>query len=125
MTILDSSVWIALLHADDNQHHRAKALLTHLPVPIGVPEYVILEVCSVLARKHKDIADQFLERIDGQDTMILYSDRSFFFETVIEFRSHAGNDLLFTDIALLVLSQEHTVLTFDQKLQKAIQISKK
>ncbi|TAL44217.1 MAG: PIN domain-containing protein [Methylovulum sp.] len=48
MTIIfDSNVWIALFNENDAHHEQAQRLFSDNPV-IYVPEYVILEITTVL-----------------------------------------------------------------------------
>ena len=89
---------------------------------IIVPEYVALEVSSVLAaRVTRVLANNFLEIIsDNSDIEILYSDRAFFIKTATLFRTSLTDKLSFTDTALLNLSRQYEVITFDTDLDKAI-----
>lgn len=121
MTILDSSVWIALLDIDDSQHEKARKALSNLQWPVLVPEYVLLEVCSVLTRVRKELADEFIERVENSnDVQLLYSNELFCNQVLETFREYPRNDLSFVDMALLKLSEEHGLVTFDKKLQRAI-----
>ena len=49
--ILDSNVWIAFLHKGDSQHKKAQRIFARQKEPIVIPEYVIIEVSSVLLQK--------------------------------------------------------------------------
>lgn len=121
MTIFDSSVWIAALDADDSQHARAMTIVPNAEFPIGIPEYVAVEVCSVLGRVDKGLADRFIERVlENDDCTVLYSSKGFFEAVSKEFQRYPKNDLSFTDIALLALSHFENVITFDRKLAKAV-----
>ena len=90
--------------------------------PILLPEYVVLEVYTVLAiRVSKTQADAFLRLTsDNQDIHILLTDETFFLAVVTACQQQKYKGLSFTDTALVVLSAEHTVITFDRVLQKAI-----
>ncbi len=122
MTILDSNVWIALFHNQDSQHAKAEKIFFSLTQKILIPEYVILEVSSVLLLKsNKEIADAFLERvIDSEDVEVALSNELFFLDVVKTFQSYPKHDLSFIDCALLLLSQSHTIITLDEHLARAI-----
>lgn len=122
MTILDSNVWIGLYHRQDSQHTKSKKIFSSLTEKILIPEYIILEVCSVLLLKsNKETADTFLERvIDSEEVEVALSNEPFFFDTVETFQNYAKQDLSFTDCALLLLSRSHTIVTFDERLARAI-----
>lgn len=122
MQILDSSVWIAWLNKDDSQQAKAQALFKKIERPILLPEYVLLEVCTVLAmRISKQTADQFIEAVtDNRDVIILKSDETFFANLLTYFQSHEHKGLSFVDVALLFLAKDYPVLTFDTALRKAL-----
>ncbi|MEK7649203.1 MAG: PIN domain-containing protein [Patescibacteria group bacterium] len=122
MTILDSSVWIAWLDKDDSQHGRAEKVFEQVS-DIVVPEYVILEVCTVLSRKKGHaFAEQFLSlAVENSDITILLSSEDLFYKTVDSFKKVFRRRLSFADSMLAVLSRSYTILTFDNTLQKAIQ----
>ncbi len=122
MTILDSNVWIALFNTQDSQHAKAKALQDTMEFPILLPEYVIIEVCTVLLQKTTKVqVEQFLDfATNSQDIELGLSYQEFFFDVVKTFRNYPSRELSFTDIALLVLSRSHTVVTFDGDLNRAI-----
>lgn len=121
--IFDSSVWIAYMKKADTQHAKAIQIFEETDgQKIMVPEYVALEVSSVLAvRVTRILANNFLEIIsDNSDIDILYSDRTFFTKTATLFRTSPTNRLSFTDTALLNLSRQYEVITFDTDLARAI-----
>lgn len=122
MTILDTSVWIALFHKEDSQHKKALALTTKLK-EIVVPEYVILEVCTVLrAKAGGGVAEQFLEyALNSDNVTVLYSDSKLFGGTTKLFQHTHSKKLSFVDTALLYLSRTHDVVTFDKELARAIE----
>ena len=121
--IFDSSVWIAYMKEADTQHAKAINIFEATAErKIIVPEYVALEVSSVLAaRVTRVLANNFLEIIsDNSDIEILYSDRAFFIKTATLFRTSLTDKLSFADTALLNLSRQYEVITFDTDLDKAI-----
>lgn len=125
MTILDSSVWIARFDRNDSQYTRAVSLMKELEgsVTLTVPEYVIIEVCTVLTQKcGRSAAVEFLAMLDEtQDVQVLLSDGDFFEGTKQVFKRQSSHALSFTDTALLYLSRRYHVVTFDRALQKALQ----
>jgi len=122
MIILDSNVWIALFHKEDTLQAKAHNLLENISSKILLPEYVLLEVCSVLKRlKRKQAANQFLDYVlDNRDIDCFHTSPSLLEETIKLFRTRSQDDLSFIDISLLFLSRFHTVHTFDKKLASAI-----
>jgi predicted nucleic acid-binding protein len=121
MTVLDSSVWIAWLNQDDGQHAKAKKIFKQIKLPILLPEYVILEVCTVLTlRVDKQTSDRFLELIsNNRDAKILLTDEVFFQTLMQEYRAQRRR-LSFTDVALTLLAKSFPVVTFDEQLGKTI-----
>ncbi len=121
MTVVDSSVWIAWLDKDDSQHSMAEKLLEELH-DIVIPEYVILEVCTVLSRKRgHTLAERFLGMaLENSDITLLFSKEEFFYKTVDTFKKVCRRKLSFVDSMLASLSQSYTILTFDRALQNII-----
>lgn len=124
MTIFDSCVWLAYLNHNDSQHQKAQKIFTSLSGPILLPEYVILEVYTVLLRRlNKKAADTFLRvTTDNQDTYVILSDETFFLDIVSLCQKQNHKGLSFVDTALLVLSKKYPVITFDRPLQKALSL---
>ena len=120
--IIDSSVFIAALHETDSQHQRGLTLLKRAPRPIIVPEYIALETATMLMiRKQKRSADQFVEEVlrGGEFTLLLSS--LSLFDAAAKLFLASSKKLSFVDCALIALSREYTVLTFDKALAKTIQ----
>ena len=122
MTILDSNVWIAFFHKNDNQHKKAEKIIKELDTKIIIPEYIITEIASILCFKaSKKIAVTFLESIlDNNDIEILLSNKQIFNNTVNNFINDKNDKLSFVDTMLLCLSKKYQLITFDKNLQKAI-----
>jgi predicted nucleic acid-binding protein len=100
--ILDSSVWVAFLRDTDSQREKAKRMLDNLrDAAVVVPEYVLVEVME-----------------DGR--AFLPAGESLAHATTKLFLKRERDHLSFTDTALLVLSEQYRVITFDRRLQKAI-----
>jgi len=121
MTILDSSVWIALYNESDSQHDKAVKLVSSL-THVALPEYIIVETSSVLSKKAGvDIANRFLEyAFDSEDVVVLHSSPESLHETIKLFRTLNNPRLSFVDISLVYLSRAHDVMTFDTNLKKVI-----
>ncbi|MBI5794671.1 type II toxin-antitoxin system VapC family toxin [Candidatus Uhrbacteria bacterium] len=126
MTILDSNIWIALFHKEDSQHLKAQALMKKLTMPIVLPEYVLLEVCTVLRiRADQNHVRTFVEVVsDNRDIEILPSTPELLRSTITRLQSLKTTPLSFTDVALLLLSKTFMIETFDRHLQTAIKKNK-
>ena len=122
MVILDSNVWIAYLNKNDSQHKKAEQIFQKLNKPLILPEYIILEICSVLAiRASKNVSDKFIKVfLYNQDIQILLSNEKLFINTLKRFLDKTSKKLSFVDAALLHLSKSYEIITFDLNLQKAI-----
>ncbi|MEK7084773.1 MAG: PIN domain-containing protein [Patescibacteria group bacterium] len=122
MIILDTNIWVAYAYQQDSQHAKANQLMQNIPTPIVLPEYVLMETCTVLtARAGKSTTDIFLDRtLNNQDITLLYAHDDFFRNVLTQFQTSIIHHLSFIDISLLFLSQTYTVHTFDQDLARAI-----
>ncbi|NBD73714.1 PIN domain-containing protein [Patescibacteria group bacterium] len=117
--VLDTNVWIAFLHEEDSQHAKAKRLLKDATAPVVVPEYVLLEVVTVLRhlRRHEE-ANRFIEQVlDDSGTFLPANALAY---EVAEMLPNVPKHLSCTDVALLALSRDYEVLTFDSALARAI-----
>lgn len=122
MMILDANVWIAFLYEDDALHKKAEKIFELDKEIIGIPEYVIIEVSSVLSQKAgKKIANDFLEMImQSKDVEVMFADDQFFMNAASVFKKHQDRKLSFIDYSLLYLSEFYEIVTFDKNLQRAI-----
>lgn len=119
--VLDSCVWVAFLHKEDTQHAKARTVMEHMNRPVLVPEYVLLEVASVLAHKgYRTQAQAFVERVI-HDSGVFLPMGDFVYDTARRFCEHHASKLSFVDIALLVLNDTYEVVTFDEHLHRALQ----
>ncbi len=120
-TLIDSSVLVASRNDKDLLHARAIKNLRDAELPLVIHEYVLLETATVLInRASKATADIFIRAVLGNSAFsILYSTEQDFLTVVETFTSNRMK-LSFTDTALLFLSGEYTVLTFDESLSRAI-----
>ena len=121
MTFVDSSVWIAYFYKEDSQHAQAERVFRTLTRPLLLHEYVIGEVCTVLNQRVSKLqADAFIEYVMGnRDIRIIPSNAEFFLETLSFFRKQRRRSLSFIDVALLYLSKQSSVVTFDRTLARA------
>lgn len=117
--IPDSNVWIAVFRKEDSQRQKAKRVFDELEgAEIVVPEYVLIEVASILKLKgHEREARAFI-------TKTLNSDRGFLPAGLLAYETaqlfcERHDKLSFIDTALVVLSREYRVITFDKALAKA------
>ena len=117
--VLDSNVWIAFLNKEDSQHGKATKLMLETKDRILVPEYVLIETASVL-KNYKRTAEaiEFVRTI-LKNVGIFLPSNTLAYETGILFCERKDR-LSFTDSALLVLSKEYRVVTFDRELERAI-----
>lgn len=122
--IFDSNVWIALFNENDAHHEKARKLFSENSV-IYVPEYVILEITTVLQlRASKIKANLFAKMIaTTAELEILYASDDFFLVVLSVFQQQTQK-LSFVDCALLVLAKNHIVHTFDESLTQAITSAK-
>ena len=120
--IFDSNVWIAFLNKEDSQHEKAVQIFQENEDKVVIPEYVVLEVSSVLQiRANQSLANKFLQKISQSTNVeILLSTQELFLATNVLFQSQKKGKLAFTDCTLLALSEKINVITFDLNLQKAI-----
>ena len=118
--IFDSNIWIALFNENDGHHEKARQFFFENPV-ITIPEYVILEITTVLQlRASKLKANLFAEMIvSTAELETLYASDDFF-QAVLSIFQYQTQKLSFVDCALLVLAKNHTVFTFDEALAQAI-----
>lgn len=127
MTILDSSVWIALLHETDSQHRKAEIVFDALKDTVIVPEYIILEVTTVLSlRASATVATAFLDHITNTDGIeVLRVGESLFTDTMLTFKKFAQRKVSFVDAALICLAAEYSVITFDKTLERILRLKQK
>src|SRR3989344_130959 len=117
--ILDSSVWVAFLHKEDSQHPKARKMLEGITEPIIVPEYILIEVATILKRKKKDMeAKRFVQTVFNDGGTFLLSEM-LAYETAELFWMRRDT-LSFIDTALLILSRRYRVITFDAQLARAL-----
>lgn len=123
MIVLDSNIWIALFNEEDALHDRAQRMVRDLQGPVAIPEYVILEVATILSQKAgKPFADLFLQKTyQNSDIKALHSSEQFLNEVIQLYLFQSRGKLSFVDYALLALSQHNIkVVTFDKDLERAL-----
>ena len=121
-TIVDTSVLVAAFNDEDALHKRAVKVMDDCPKPFILHEYVVLETATVLmSRINKQAADDFLDMtLTNADSRVLHSSAYSFLKTIDSFTESKTKQLSFTDAALLSLSDQYSVLTFDDALNRAI-----
>lgn len=125
MILLDSDVWVAFFNTNDSQHARAQKLLAALATQradVGVHEYVVLEVVTVLRRvAGPQQASAFVESIARLGGLrVLYSSAETVRDICAATYQQCHPKLSFTDLVLLSYAKTHTIHTFDKALQRAI-----
>ena len=120
MSLLDSSVWIALFLTFDTNHTKAAKLIKTIPRPIFVPYGVVAETATVLTYKHsKAQANRFLEYLaSNSDIVLLNNDVN----EELRFFKALNRPLSFTDVSLIYLSQKLglSIVTFDKQLARIL-----
>ncbi len=121
-TIVDTSVLVASFNEKDALHKRAVKAMDECPKPFIIHEYVLLETATVLmSRVDKQAADAFLHNaLTNADSTVLHSSIPTFLLAIKSFIGNKTKQLSFTDSALLALSKEYAILTFDDALNRAI-----
>lgn len=123
MIVLDSNVWIAFLNADDRQHARAEQVMKSvIDEMVGIPEYVIVEVCNVVAAKvGQPSVRAFLKAISEHERFaVLFAGVELYSAVSSLFIEREWSGLSFVDVALVFLTQEHKLITFDRELEACI-----
>lgn len=122
MVVLDTNIWYAHLSEDDYRHAQAEKFFDAIDDDIVIPEYVLSELCTLLARKKKkNSADRFIEIAENNEHIeLLPSTPQFFSEVRALFQSIQSSRLSFVDVALIVLSRSFRVYTFDAPLYKQL-----
>jgi predicted nucleic acid-binding protein len=119
--IFDTNVWVALFNENDAHHEKAQQLFLQTE-SVTIPEYIILETTTILQmRASKQIADLFAKMITSTEQLeILYASDLFFHAVLKLFQKQHTKKLSFVDCALLELSANYKIHTFDEALEKAI-----
>ena len=116
MHLLDSSVWIALFIEDDSCHARAELIFVSLTGIVYVPYCIVLEVVTILERKHSlQQALKFLSFIENDARVLLVNDD---IHEEVDFFVGLGESTSFVDASLLFLSKKlgAQLTTFDKNL---------
>jgi predicted nucleic acid-binding protein len=121
--IFDSNVWIGLFNKNDSCHQQALRLFSEHQ-SIGIPEYVVLEVVTVLQlRASKLKADLFAKIIKSTESVsVLCASDELFWTTLTIFQQQTKK-LSFVDCTLIALSKYYRVYTFDDELEKQLAIN--
>jgi predicted nucleic acid-binding protein len=117
--IIDTSVWISYFDEDDSNHKVARDTLDKESAQVRVPEYILLEVVTVLRlKKLNDVAEKFIRLATNPNVYLpagtlgleiakVYNDKKF-------------TKLSFVDTGLALLSKEYRVITFDKDLKNVL-----
>lgn len=121
MVILDSSVWVGFLVKADSNHFSAIKELSGLsPDDLIVPDFVFIEVLTVLRNKKLDDAgNAFLAFVSGQKLKMLFGDEDILLLAVnlfIRFKK-----LSFVDCKIMAMAklEKAELVTFDKALSSA------
>ena len=118
--VLDTCVWVAFLCDVDSQHSKACKLVETLRAEILVPEYVLLEVATVLRqKKYNAEACAFIEKVVDDPAVFLPAQNSVYGAARL-FCAEKRSTLSFVDVALLDMSAVYEVVTFDKTLAKVM-----
>ena len=121
--IVDSSVWISYFDEDDSQHLKAENLLEKLSEPFLVPEYILLEVVTVLRQKHREAElQQFLDSATRDDVYLPAGNLGVMVASCYADKKY--QKLLFVDVALALLAKKYKIITFDKALKQVIEKQK-
>ncbi len=125
--IFDSSVWIAYFNQNDTTHKKATRLFSeHTTSLVVLPEYVLLEISTVLKKQlGYTKAQAIINALIQTENIEVLPSTDYFLKTVQLFLVDTSTHLSFVDLSLLVLSADFEVETFDKKLAQAIQKRKK
>ena len=120
-TLVDTNVFVAAFNGSDALHSRAVKALAAIERPYILHEYVALETATVLMmRVSKAAADIFIQgALHNAEFRLVLSSETGFQRTAKTFVLNRSK-LSFTDTALLALSSDYDVLTFDEALNRAI-----
>jgi len=117
-TIFDSSVWIAYFSPSETRHSEARKLLEQAAVII-IPEYVLLEVVTVLRqKKEEELLAGFMSLATDAKTYLPADTLGS--EVAAEYTKPRYKKLSFVDVSLVLLAKQYNVVTFDKALLTAI-----
>ena len=119
--ILDSCVWVAYFVSSDSLHRKALLLVSEIEEnEIIVPEYVLLEVVTVLkAQKYHKQAKEFAKRVVESEAL-LFSSQDLLNKSLRKCFEKENSKLSFVDSALLALSKKYKIISFDKALMKQL-----
>lgn len=124
MIIIDTDVWVAFFVENDSQHAKAVKLFDSFQAKstkIAIPEYVVIEVVTVLRRLDPASVSPFMDNIVHNDLFAILPYDSELFQDVCQMvYSELYPKLSFTDLSLVVLSQQYEVTSFDKALVLAM-----
>lgn len=117
-TIVDSSVWIAYFYESDTQHEKARKIVNNLVAPL-IPEYVLLEVTTILRlKKQEEALKRFVDLTITGGAYLPVGNLGL--EIASCFSDIKYRKLSFVDVGLALLSKKYKVVTFNKELEKVI-----
>jgi len=123
MIIFDSNIWIAYLNLNDPCHKQANQFFEKQKGVITIPEYILLEVSSVLKLKaNREIANNFLKIAQNNINIEILPSSPHLLKETIQLFQNNNNKLSFADNSLLYYAINHsaTIITLDKELNKVL-----
>ena len=121
--ILDTSVWVSLLCAEDSNYIKAQQIISRVPAQQIIPDVVFYEILTVLKIKiDLGLAVDFMDFVKNNldiTIKLYYENNRTLAELMLDTRFIK---LSYVDVLLLYLSKEYTIITFDKQLAKGIEI---
>ncbi len=121
--IFDSNIWIGFLAAQDPHHKKASVLFQDLAVDeaLYITTEIISEVTTVLKMRYGNGAVQtFIEFMFNTDSIVRIPSGLYFDATLKHMLITTDTKLSFTDLTLVVLSEQFTIKTFDKDLARTL-----
>ena len=130
MVVLDSSFLIAFHNERDVHHARARAAMARLVSgewgPALLPEYVLLEVLTVLlARRDLHVATTVGLALLGAKEVEFVACSDHFLDALEVFRNQGRGSLSFADAAIVAIARRRGaqhVATFDNEFKKVASV---
>ncbi len=119
MLIFDTSIWISYFIVEDSNHEKAVKLFAS-QAHVGLSEYILLEIASVLTLKLDSVTAKNIVEGILDDRKLFFLDSNNIFERTLALylKLDYRHKLSFVDISLIALSRDHKILSFDKELNK-------
>lgn len=121
--IFDSNVWIGFFAARDLHHKKASTYFKDLAADevVYITTEIISEVTTVLKIRYGNVAVQtFIEFLFNTDSIVRIPNGLYFDITLHHMLKTTDTKLSFTDLTLVVLSDQFVVKTLDKDLAKIL-----